>query len=177
MQATGVARGVRKGPPRVRYGHQRTGGNMKRLRYAYGWLFVRPRRWLFGRMLAWGSGPLYWRPLRRWDDSILWPHPHWWVLYHTVFRLFSWLQWNGRGPWRRLGKWAVGMNLSGTGECWHCGHPAGCPLRLSDDDTGRTFVLKESGHSATDMGTDYWYRGTTICPKCGYRAPWEDSSL
>ena len=166
---------------------------IKRLRYAYGWAFVRPRRWAFSRMV-WSYRPIWWFRRHEWS-GLEWPNIHWWILYCTVFRFCEWLHWRAwhafcrhdeRGyvkpiplvakVLRRIGETTSGWAVSG-GECFHCASRDGNPVELSDDDTGTTFILEDSGTCSTDMGTDHWFRGTTICPKCGYRQEYGDGSL
>lgn len=182
---------------------------MKTLRYLLAFLTVAPRRWFFGRCLRKGSFGTRWLPTRReeWDDydffkdrprtdleMIEWPNFHWVLAYHTIFRFFKWLHWDGwrplcrwgprtreTFPWyarlvQKIGKTTAGVHISG-GECYHCGSDAGAQVDLSDDETGTTFVLTDSGTSATMDGTDHWYRGYTICPKCGYEDEYSSSSL
>lgn len=127
-------------------------------------------------------------------EMIEWPNVHWVFAYHTVFAFFKWLYWDGwrplcrwgprcreTFPWyarlvRKIGQTTAGAAISG-GECYHCGSDHGCPVNLADDETGTTFILEETGTSATADGTDHWFRGTTICPKCGYCQEYSDSSL
>jgi hypothetical protein len=165
---------------------------MKRLRHLLGWLLVRPRRWLFANMVF----NCYLRLWPRHDSYLGWslPNLHWWLLYKTVFRFCSWLQWGARDklcvwkdgrlshePWyaralRRIGKTTAGYAVSG-GECYHCASEAGCQVELSSDETGTTFILERQWTTASECGTDYRFSGTTICPKCGHRQYFEDGSL
>lgn len=164
-----------------------------RARYWISWVLVRPRRWLFHRMV-WAS-TVRWVPRRAYSGGpISWPNPHWWILYLTVFRAFRWLQWRGwrllvkvddRGcygkiPWyaravRRIGETTAGC-ATGGGECWHCASKDGDPVHLSEDETGETFELLDSGPTWSDWGTGGWFRGITTCPRCGFRREYSDSS-
>jgi len=76
----------------------------------------------------------------------------------------------------RIGATTAGYAISG-GECYHCSSPEGCQVDLSEDETGTTFILEKTWSEGTQDGTDYRFRGVTICPKCGYRAGYEDGSL
>ncbi len=178
----------------------------QRIAWVYGWVFVRPRRWLFHRMIC-ATSP-QWLPkrsvffevdpecrgYRAWD----WPNIHWWLLYLTVFKFFSWVYWSG---WRHFarreymkdgrvwikptrlsnfvrwfGRTTAGFCISGN-ECFHCGSERGDQVDLSDDDTGTTFILEGTADCPSEDGTDHRFWGTTICPVCGYRAHYEDGSL
>lgn len=162
-----------------------------KIRYCYGWVFVRPRRWLFWRMV-WNTHPI-WYPQRRYGRWRM-PNIHWWVGYKTIFRLFDWLHWSG---WRifctwedgwlkheplisrimhRIGQGTAGFAVCG-GECFHCGSLDGDPVELADDETGSTFILKEVWTCSTPDGTDHRFNGITICPKCGFRRYYEGGSL
>jgi len=165
---------------------------MKKLRYILGWIFVRPRRWFFGKMI-WNSQlhPWFYRHL---DDSIAFPNFPWWILYKTVFKFFNWLNddaWRKFCKWEkgwlshkpliakiihRIGQTTAGERIHGM-ECYHCGSPDGDPVDLSQDETGKYFVGIESWSVGTMDGTDHRFSGTTICPKCGYRRYFEDGSL
>lgn len=163
----------------------------KRLRYIYGWLFVRPRRWLFHRMV-WATSPR-WLP-RKGYSGWEWPNIHWWILYLTVFQFFHWLEdraWHPFCTWKdrrlehksliariihRIGQTTAGERIHGM-ECYHCGSPDGCQVDLADDDTGMTFILDRRWTVGTQDGTDHRFCGTTICPRCGYREYYEDGSL
>lgn len=165
---------------------------MKRIRYIYGWLCVRPRRWFFLKMVM--AAYPRWLPERLYETgSVKWPNIHWHVLYLTVFRFFKWLQWDAwRGfctwdrhlkhkPWyaawiQRIGETTAGAVISG-GECWHCGHKGGNPIDLTDDETGTTFKFERTWMVGTQEGNDYRFCGTTICPHCGYKDYYEDGSL
>lgn len=175
---------------------------MKIIWYIYGWIFVRPRRWFFGKMLWKGSFGLrlwfkrneYWcKDFDSFCDKWKWPNLHWWILYKTVFNFCSWLYWDG---WRPFCKWGnvrltyppiarmlhcfglatAGYHISGM-QCFHCGSPKGCQVDLSEDDTGKTFILEKSWSISTQDGTDHRFCGTTICPVCGYKQYYEDGSL
>ena len=164
----------------------------RHLRYLLAWVLIRPRRWAFHRMM-WHDRPLGFR--RRWDGRLLLPNCGWWLLHLTLWRFFRWLYWDGwrplcrwgerqrlTYPWyaqvvHRVGATTAGHALSGSGECYHCAHPDGCAVELSDDETGRTFELEGQGVYPSQDGTDYRFWGTTICPRCGYRARYEDGSL
>lgn len=165
--------------------------NIEKLRFIYGWIFVRPRRWLFLKMVF--SSSLRLIPQNRgWGWT--WPNLHWWILYKTVFKFFKWLHWDAwrrfctwgeRGLIRksflarviqRIGKTTAGYAIGG-GECFHCGSEEGCQVELSNDESGKQFILERTWKCATMDGTDHRFCGTTICPKCGYRAYYEDGSL
>jgi len=163
--------------------------NCKELMYLYGWIFVRPRRWFFmnicrnNKLCLWPKKEYgYW----------FWPNMHWIVLYYTLWKFFKWMyyeawrffcNWDGgyrnTYPWiarfiHWIGRTTVGVHIS-TVECWHCGFEAGNQVDLSDDDSGTTFILGDSGSYGTQDGTCHWFEGTTICPICGYREHYEDS--
>jgi hypothetical protein len=160
--------------------------------WLFGWCFVRPQRWLFRRMVF----STHLQLLPQHDDYFgwTWPNPHWWILYKTVFRFFNWLHWDAwrplctwgercleHKPWwaslvQRIGGTTAGFAISG-GECFHCASLDGNQVDLSDDETGQTFRLEEKWSVGTQDGTDYRFRGTTICPVCGYEAEYEDGSL
>lgn len=166
---------------------------MKTLFYLYGWIFVRPRRWLFWNMVR-NTGPR-WIPKRRWCGWQM-PNIHWYILYSTIFRFMTWLhydawrsfcKWDGPGGMRssypmiariikRIGSTTAGFAISG-GECFHCGSPDGDQVYLSEDEGGSTFILEDAWSVPTMDGTDHRFCGTTICPRCGYRAYYEDGSL
>lgn len=165
----------------------------QRLRYAMGWLLVRPRRYLFHRMIA-ASVQTRWAPEKHPCGGVRWPNPHWRLLYLTVFRFFKWLDWEA---WRPLCKWEgglrrtfpwparvirrIGATTAGFacrgGECFHCASPDGDPVDLSEDETGTTFILAGTHSLATMDGTDHQFWGTTICPKCGFKKFYWDGSL
>jgi hypothetical protein len=167
---------------------------MKTIFYIYGWIFVRPRRWFFWKMIARGSFGLRLLPHKGeycgWEFTNL----HWWLLYKTIFKFFKWLYWEGwrpfcdwTGGWRRTFPWyaraihRIGQTTAGVAimhqECWHCGSLSGNPVDLSEDETGTTFILKDSGTCSTPDGTDHWFSGTTICPRCGFKSEYSDGSL
>ncbi|MCK5616291.1 hypothetical protein KAR91_81265 [Candidatus Pacearchaeota archaeon] len=167
----------------------------------YGWIFVRPRRWLFWHMV-W-SDRLSWKIERNYyyDGRWKWPNLHWWILRQIIFEPLKWLYWDG---WRifekwedkgggtrwpkgrllariakRIGQTTAGCAISG-GECFHCAFPGGDPLELSDPEGEygeEYFELTDSGSTATMDGTDHWFRGITTCPRCGYKQEYGDSSL
>ena len=165
---------------------------MKKLRWLYGWIFVRPRRWFFWKMIC-ASCP-QWKiekhPYYGWS----FPNIHWHVLYKTVFKFFKWLYWDAWRPFcdwtggyrrtypliariiHRIGATTAGYAISG-GECYHCASENGDQLELSDDESGKTFKLERAWTSATQDGTDHRFCGTTICPDCGYEQYYEDGSL
>lgn len=77
----------------------------------------------------------------------------------------------------RIGSTTAGFAISG-GECFHCASVNGCQVDLSEDETGTTFILKDSWSSyCGEVGTDHRFSGTTICPDCGYEEYYEDGSL
>lgn len=151
-------------------------------------------RWIPRRREAWDN--FHWgkgRERKPWE-MIEWPNLHWWIAYKTIFAFFRWLYWDG---WRPLCKWGqrsletipryaqlvkkIGQTTAGAaingGECYHCASDEGDPVDLCADETGATFILEATGTSATMDGTDHWFRGTTICPKCGFRQGYSDGSL
>jgi len=163
----------------------------KSVRYALGWAFVRPRRWLFRKMVF--NSYLELRFRRLWQDGpIIWPNPHWWILYKTVFKFFKWLDWEAWRPlctWEknglkhkpilariihRIGETTAGEAIGG-GECFHCASKDGCQVWLADSD--ETFELIRSWQVGTQDGTDYRTHGITTCPKCGFKDEYEDGSL
>ena len=164
----------------------------KRLMYFYGWVCVRPRRWLFWRM-AWATTP-QWFPKKDCMGRWRLPNIHWWLLYKTVFRFFKWLDYEAWRPlckWgdrclkhkpliakiiHRIGETTAGFAISGF-ECFHCGSKRGCQCELSSDETGELFILKGTQSVGTEDGTDHRFWGVTICPVCGYKADYEDGSL
>lgn len=165
---------------------------MKHIHFVLGWIFVRPRRWFFWKMSCASFGV---RVLPTHDEYFGWkaPNIHWWILYKTLFNFFYWLDtdaWRYFCKWgnvrltypliarviHKIGKTTVGYAVHG-GECFHCGSEEGNPVYLSDDESGKTFVLKETWSVPTPDGTDYCFAGTTICPKCGYESYYQDSSL
>lgn len=172
-------------------------GVEKIVRFLYranGYVFVRPRRCFFWKMVA--NTKLRLLPEKRYWDEGKWtlPNIHWWVLYKTVFRFFSWLYWdawryfcaykNGRFENKpliarviqRIGSTTAGYAISG-GECYHCASPDGCQAELSQDETGTTFKLEKTWSVSNQDGTDHRFSGITICPKCGYESEYEDGSL
>ncbi len=135
---------------------------------------------------CYGVKPRWWRLIR-------WPDFHWVFLYRTVFRFFSWLHYDA---WRPLCTWdrflkhkpwyaAVIQRIGGITaggaiscyECYHCASKRGCQIELSNDESGKYFVLEDTWTSSTENGTDHRFRGKTICPKCGYEDEYEDGSL
>lgn len=151
-------------------------------------------QWLPRRREQWDDyDPTHDRKRTEWE-MIEWPNLHWVIAYHTVFAFFKWLHWDGwrllcrwgprsreTFPWyarlvRKIGQTTAGAAISG-GECYHCASDEGDPMDLCDDETGTTFIFQASGTSQTMDGTDHWFRGTTICPKCGYRQEYSSSSL
>lgn len=77
-----------------------------------------------------------------------------------------------------IGRTTAGWPCHGTIlECYHCGFEEGSQVNCSEDETGKTFILEDTGVSFTDMGDDHWFSGTTICPVCGYRQTYSDGSL
>lgn len=166
----------------------------KKIRYLCGWIVVRPVRWFFWRMM-WASVGLRTLPERdEFSKKWRYPNPHWWFLYKTVFKFCKWLYLDG---WRPFCKWSdrgrksypliariihkIGRTTAGqtimSSECSHCGSEDGCQVDLADDETGTTFKLERTWSDATMEGTDHRFCGTTICPKCGYEAYYEDGSL
>ena len=133
---------------------------MKKIRYILGWIFVRPRRWLFWKMVC--NTQLQLMPIKRdwcgWHFSNI----HWWILYKTVFNFCSWLnyeawmpfcKWNEKGYLeresliayiiQRIGQTTAGYACSG-GECFHCASEEGDQVELADDETGTTFILERA---------------------------------
>jgi hypothetical protein len=162
------------------------------VRWGLGYLFVRPRRWFFHKLIC-NCYP-HWLPRK--DDYCGWrmPNIHWWLLYRTAFKFCKWLHydawrpfcdwtggWRRSFPWparliKRIGDTTAGYAISG-GECYHCGSPEGNQVDLSDDETGTVFKLESTWSVGTQEGTDHRFCGTTICPMCGYEAYYEDGSL
>ena len=161
--------------------------------YTYGWIFVRPRRWFFWRMV--GSCYLIILPKKGVCNDIRWPNIHWWLLYKTVFRFFRWLNYDAWRPFckwdkhrylssqpliariiQRIGQTTAGYAIHGL-ECHHCGSEKGDPIDLSSDNDENTFILEKTWTTATEDGTDHRFCGTTICPVCGYQSYYEDGSL
>ncbi len=162
----------------------------------YGWVFVRPRRWLFWRMVAKGSFGLRLIPRKREYIGFGrdYPNLHWWILYKTIFNLFSWMYWDAwrlfcdwTGGYRRsypliariihrIGATTSGYVISG-GECFHCASERGCEVDLSEDETGVYFKLEKTWSEGTMDGTDHRFCGTTICPDCGLESYYEAGSL
>lgn len=151
-------------------------------------------QWLPRRITNWDN----FDPAKH-DDTDLptkieWPNIHWVIAYRTVFRFFKWMHQDAwrpfcdwTGGWRRttpriarviqrIGQTTAGCAANG-GECWHCGSEEGCPVELSQDKTGTTFILEREWTSSSEDGTDHRFSGTTICPKCGHREHYEDGSL
>lgn len=147
--------------------------------YWYGWIFVRPRRWLFWKMIAKGSFGIrwipekseYWTPeLDEFYEKYRWPNLHWWLLYKTIFKFCKWLHYDGwrpfcdwtgghrrSFPWiaraiKRIGDTTSGYAIGG-GECPHCASTEGSQGELSEDETGTTFILEESWSVGTQDGT------------------------
>ncbi|MFA5300087.1 MAG: hypothetical protein WC389_18020 [Lutibacter sp.] len=165
---------------------------MKILRYIYGWILVRPRRWFFRNMIC--AAYPQWKIKKEYDGRWSMPNIHWHILYMTIFKFFKWLYYDG---WRPFCDWTggyrrtfpliariihkIGQTTSGytisSGECFHCGSDAGDQFELSEDETGKYFKLIDYGTSYTPDGTDHWFRGITICPKCGHKEEYSDSSL
>lgn len=163
---------------------------MEILIYIYGWIFVRPRRWFFKNLL-WNHSLRLWP--KKEGDYWCWPNLHWVVLYRLLWPFFKWLYYEA---WRSFCKWengfrssypwiarlihwigrtTVGNHISCV-ECWHCGFEVGNQVDLADDESGTTFILKDSGSFGTQDGTCYWFNGITICPICGYKSYYEDSN-
>ena len=165
---------------------------MKKVRYLLGFLLVRPRRYVFHKMVC-ATVPR-WLPEKHDYMGWLYPNIHWWVLDQTVFRFFKWLYWDGWRPFcdwtggsrqtypliaralHKIGQTTAGFAICG-GECYHCGSSGGDPVTLSGDETGEVFRLEGTGSYPTPDGTDHRFWGTTICPSCGYEQRYEDGSL
>ena len=166
---------------------------MKKLMYIYGLLIVRPRRWFFWKMIINDRPRFIFRHCNI-MKVLYWPNIHWYLLYITVFKFFKWLYWDA---WRYFCKWengflshkplisrviqwagrtTAGYTISG-GECFNCGFAEGDQVQLSQDETGKTFILDKTWTEATPDGTDYCYSGITICPVCGYKSEFKDGSL
>jgi hypothetical protein len=164
----------------------------QKLMYIYGWIFVRPRRWFFRKLIC--SSYIKWLPKRLWSGYWLIPNLHWYVMYRTIFKFCKWLHYEAWRPFcksengwitykpliseiiHKVGKTTAGFAISG-GECFHCGSERGDPVDLSSDETGRTFILERAWTCATQDGTDHRFCGTTCCPVCGYKHYYEDGSL
>ena len=159
----------------------------------YGWIFIRPLRWFFWKMLC-NTYPRFIPKKNEWDNTWRLPNIHWWLIYKTVFKFFKWLYYDAwrmfcdwTGGYRRtfplsariikkIGATTAGYGISG-GQCYHCGSEDGDQVDLADDDTGTTFKLLESWTQSTMDGVDHRFRGITICPKCGFESEYEDGSL
>lgn len=153
-----------------------------RLWYIYGWIFVRPRRWIFWQMMrnchlqlgikhTWG----------RWT----FPNLHWWLLSKTVLKFLLWARRNSlhkfrRFPFLREIIYRIACTTAGYaqngGECYHCAAEEGDPVELSTGETGH-FELLRTWSVGTMDGTDHRFEGITTCPRCGYREHYEDGSL
>lgn len=148
----------------------------RKIRYIYGWIFVRPRRWFFHRMVC--EIPSRWRCF----------NIHWWILYKTVFRLFSWMYWSGGSIFatqkkgflirksllgrilERIGETTVGYEITGCSECFHCGSLSGSQIELASTLNARLegFILG---------GTNYQFWGIMVCPACGFKNSYQVSLL
>lgn len=165
---------------------------MVKLNYWLSWLTVRPRRWFFHKLSCASFGARWW--FKREFFGWVYPNIHWWLLYQTVWRFLRWFNddaWRYFCTWEngwlkkkpliakiihRIGETTVGERSHG-GECYHCASKEGCQVELSEDETGKFFVLEKSWSEGTMDGTDHRFCGTTICPKCGYKSYYEDGSL
>lgn len=165
--------------------------------YVCGWIFVRPRRWFFRKIFLASFGTRWWFQKREyWNDKgyiYEWPNPHWRIMYLTVWRFFKWVYHDGWRPlctWKNgwlykkpliaeivhwVGRTTVGQHIMSQ-ECWHCGFERGDQSELAEDETGKTFILEDSGMSQSQDGNSYWFTGTTICPVCGYRSEYHDGT-
>jgi hypothetical protein len=148
---------------------------------------------MFWKMIGTAYGPR-WIPRKHEFFGWQWPDFHWWLLYKTVFKFCKWLHydawrplctykdgWLKHKPWvanviHRIGSTTAGFAISG-GECYHCAAEEGCQVELSEDETGERFKLIETWIEGTQEGTDYRFKGITICPVCGYESEYEDGSL
>lgn len=144
-----------------------------------GFIIIKPIRYLF------------WKMITNTEPRLL--NIHWWLLYETVFKFFKWVYWdawrmfcNWEGGWRRtypltarmihsIGKITAGYAICGGG-CYHCGSEYGDPVLLSEEESENCKII-ETGVSATQNGTDYWFIAETICPMCGYKDEHRDGSL
>jgi len=168
---------------------------MKLFYKTIGWIFIRPVRWFF-RNMATACYPR-WLPRKNsmypyYGLKYSMPNIHWYVLYKTVFKFFSWLNWdawrvfcNWEGGWRRtyplparivhwIGQSTAGYAANG-GRCYHCNSEDGNPGDLVEDE--KYFTVTDSGSNATMDGTDHWFKGIATCPKCGHKSEYGDSSL
>ncbi len=157
-----------------------------------GYIFVRPIRYLFHRMICASCGTR-WMPEKHEFFGWQYPNFHWRLLYLTVFKFFKWLSWDAWRPfcdwtggmrrdfpwYARAIKWlgdsTAGMAISG-GRCFHCNYVDGDPVDLSEEDS-EYFELIETGTEGTPDGTDHWFRGITTCPRCGWKPEHSDGSL
>jgi len=73
----------------------------KKFFYILGWLFVRPRRWFFWKMIA-NTYPRWFPKYDEFWQKWKFPNIHWWVLYKTIFRFFRWMHYDA---WRPFCKW------------------------------------------------------------------------
>lgn len=167
---------------------------LKKIYYLYGWIFVRPRRKLFKKMIC--NSYLRIIPEKHCGKWLL-PNLLWWLLYISVFKFSKYSYWRtwsylctyGNGRLKRKPiLWIIARIIHGIssttagcainiGECFHCSHPDGWSAELSEDETGVNFILEKSWTVGTMDGTDYRFCGITICPICGYRDYYEDGSL
>lgn len=164
---------------------------MKTFWNIFGWIVIRPIR----KIMWWatkGSFGLRLWPKKEWGEWKL-PNLHYWVLYKTLGNFSTWLYWDAwrvfcdwTGGFRRTYPWpaklvhSIGKTLAWCfygGSCYHCGSFENDPSSLSEDETGTSFKLTDSGTSQTYDGTDHWFRGITTCQKCGYQQEYGDSSL
>lgn len=164
---------------------------MKWLFILRGYIFIRPIRWLFWRMV-WAAN-LRLLPKRDWDGTWIFPNLHWWLLYKTVFRFCKWLDWEAWRPfcdWSKgyrssypliarlvhsVGAATAGYAISG-GACYHCASTEGDPVLLSESEN-KYFKIVNSGVTSTPDGVDHWFEAETICPKCGWTDYYSDGSL
>jgi hypothetical protein len=140
--------------------------------WLYGWVFIRPLRWLSHKAIM-GSFGIRWLPEKSWDGWRM-PNLHLWFWYKTYGKFACWLK---NDAWRPFCDWTGGWRktfplhariIKKIGEalvwhfhgyqCYHCSHDAGSQGDLSEDETGATFKLLETGTSATENGTDHWFR-------------------
>lgn len=167
--------------------------DMQTLFWIYGWLFVRPRRWLFFHMV-WNDR-LNWKVIKNYyyRDKLLarikWPNLHWWLLRVIIFEPLKWLYWDGwrkfgKNPYRglgglakRIGQTTAGFAIGG-GECYHCGSEHGDPVELSSEEgeAAGYFELTRTWELFCGEYTDYRFCGITTCPRCGYQQYYEDGS-
>lgn len=168
---------------------------MKLLNTAYGWLFIRPLRWVSRKCMV-GTCEIQWLP-REAEYPIYgkydWPNFHCVALEKTWGRFCHWLddeawQFFNKGKWKyhselpalsRLCLW-----LAQTGywhcitnhRCYHCNSDNCDVYSLAEDDSPHLEVTKQFTEY-TPNGADHRTEGVTTCPKCGLKQEYDEGSL